>query len=234
MLRRFLGKIKARLFPPQLPDVFLRYDPNSTPGPGEIQDYYDRFLEHTRNYDAGALPPRFEEAFAALAPLVQPGAAVLDLGCGTGITTEWLAGRGARVLGVDLSPKTIAYAQETRKGCSFMSADATALRLDRTFELIVMVDMLEHIPPQRREALWDTVARHSAPGARVFISVPDAGHIRAARRTGGRHFQIVDEPVPVDEVAAALAARGFSLDSQQVLSVQGREDTCQLLFRRTS
>lgn len=46
----------------------------------------------------------------ALEPL--RGAHVLDFACGPGITSAWLAGRGAIVTGLDISPRSLARARE--------------------------------------------------------------------------------------------------------------------------
>jgi SAM-dependent methyltransferase len=43
-----------------------------------------------------------------------PGQRVIDLACGTGLHAEYLAGHGAAVTAVDLSPDMIAYAEERR------------------------------------------------------------------------------------------------------------------------
>src|SRR5438128_283816 len=46
----------------------------------------------------------------ALEPL--GGAAVLDFACGAGVTSAWLAARGADVVGIDLSPRSVERAAE--------------------------------------------------------------------------------------------------------------------------
>jgi SAM-dependent methyltransferase len=46
----------------------------------------------------------------ALEPLA--GAHTLDCACGTGVTSSWLAARGATVTGLDLSPAAVARARE--------------------------------------------------------------------------------------------------------------------------
>jgi SAM-dependent methyltransferase len=45
------------------------------------------------------------------ARLFRPGQTILDLGCGTGIDAVFLAGRGIRVVGIDVSPAMITQAR---------------------------------------------------------------------------------------------------------------------------
>lgn len=49
--------------------------------------------------------------WARYARLFRPGDAVLDAGCGTGIDARFLARRGVRVMGIDVSPSMIAQAR---------------------------------------------------------------------------------------------------------------------------
>ena len=49
--------------------------------------------------------------YSAIESLVSPGSIVLDINCGTGIDACFLAGRGYRMFGVDISEKMIATAQ---------------------------------------------------------------------------------------------------------------------------
>ena len=63
--------------------------------------------EHGRGPD-----PYVREMIDAVAP--RPGRRILDFACGAGVTTAWLAERGADVVGVDLSPASIRRAMEVR------------------------------------------------------------------------------------------------------------------------
>lgn len=54
--------------------------------------------------------PNTEAMLAAVEPVA--GARVLDFACGGGVTSAWLAVRGAEVVGIDLSPESIARAAE--------------------------------------------------------------------------------------------------------------------------
>lgn len=57
------------------------------------------------------------------------GAAVVDVGCGTGRAAAELSQRGMRVVGVDLSEQMLAAARDRWPGNDFRCADATALPL---------------------------------------------------------------------------------------------------------
>ncbi len=61
------------------------------------------------SFEAGP-DPNTARMLDVLEPL--SGASVLDVACGSGLTTAWLAQRGARVVGVDLSPASIERARE--------------------------------------------------------------------------------------------------------------------------
>lgn len=86
-----------------------------------------------------------------------PGAhEVLEVGCGTGHFTRWLASRGFLAAGVDISPAMLFEAR--RRGCwSCLEADAVDLPFaSNSFDLVLMINVLEFIPePIRalREAL---------------------------------------------------------------------------------
>ena len=64
----------------------------------------------------------FADAVAGLGP-------VLDVGCGPGTVTSYLAERGLDVEGVDLSPRMIEHARRLHPQCRFSVASATELDL---------------------------------------------------------------------------------------------------------
>lgn len=70
-----------------------------------------------------------------------PPGAMLDLACGEGRNSVWLATRGWRVTGVDFSAEAIRKAQALGEGTTvtWLCTDATALDLPAHFDLATMI-----------------------------------------------------------------------------------------------
>jgi trans-aconitate 2-methyltransferase len=66
----------------------------------------------------------------------QPGESILDLGCGTGHLTKTIAESGARVVGLDSSPKMIEAARAAYPELQFLQADATNFSFPATFDAV--------------------------------------------------------------------------------------------------
>ena len=82
-----------------------------------------------------------------LLPHVRPGGRILDLCCGSGRLSYWLAGCGFQVTGVDASEEMIEIARENAPRASFEVADAREFRRPNTFDAVVSTfDSLNHLP----------------------------------------------------------------------------------------
>lgn len=130
---------------------------------------------------------------ALLAP-VRPlsGRRVLDVGCGTGRWTRFLAARGARVCGVDRSEAMVAEARR-RGGGEFRTMDATRLDLpDDTFDLAVAVTVLQHLEPAQQAAAAREVARVVRSGGFV-LTVDRVGRASAFSAAHGTFPRARDE-----------------------------------------
>ena len=77
---------------------------------------------------------------------------VLDIGCGGGILAEAMAKAGAEVTGIDLSERTISIAQEHASlqnlpiDYKFISAEELAVQSPHNYDVIICMEMLEHVP----------------------------------------------------------------------------------------
>ena len=69
--------------------------------------------------------PWLKAAMDAFAGTVAPIGPVLDVGCGPGTVTAYLAQRGIDVAGVDLSPRMIDHARRLYPKCTFTVGSAT-------------------------------------------------------------------------------------------------------------
>ena len=119
----------------------------------ETVEDYDR---HRPSYPAEALD------WVARTAALAPGAAVLDLGCGTGILTRLLAGRGYRVTGVDPNPQMLARARELGGGASYRPGEAIATGLPGgTFDLAIGAQSFHWFD---LEPAWLEIRRVLRPG----------------------------------------------------------------------
>jgi len=115
---------------------------------------WERFEQAAGGYDAWYDTPQGRRAVRGerelLAWLLAPFAAsrtVLDVGCGTGQSTAWLAAHGLRPIGLDRAPAMLSRARERVPGCPLLLGDAQALPLrDRSVDLVAFVTTLEFLP----------------------------------------------------------------------------------------
>lgn len=87
---------------------------------------------------------------------------VLDVGCGSGHFTAWLARQGFQPIGLDRAPAMLAVLRRQLPQCPALLADAHALPLrDRTLDVALFVTTLEFLEdPRRALAEAARVARH--------------------------------------------------------------------------
>jgi SAM-dependent methyltransferase len=105
-----------------------------------------------------------------------PTGTALDIGCGTGDSSIYLAQHGWRVTGVDFVPKALgkarAKAAAKQVAVDFVHADATRLRAEgigTDFTLIIDNGCLHGMSDDDRDAYVREVTAVAGPGARLLI-----------------------------------------------------------------
>jgi SAM-dependent methyltransferase len=163
------------------------------------RDFYDDFFEYLLN-DRLRMNPRHAMVGRLIRRYVRRGDAVLDLGCGIGITTSLCARRGGEAVGVDLAPRLIEYARASVPEASFEVGDIASIDLAKRFDVVCLFDVVEHLPSDRWPTLWQNVVRHLSPRGRVLLTVPHPCATLETREQTPDALQIVDEIVYPDEL----------------------------------
>jgi SAM-dependent methyltransferase len=155
---------------------------------GEVRDYYHRILPF---YDA-ELADRGDGPFWTRAAREPRPARVLELGCGTGRATAFLAESAARVVGFDLSPELVAVARRKLQGkrnVALFAADMRNVALREEFDLVTAVDdPFSHLTEDEdRARAFAAAVHHLAPGGRFVLDAlwfPLEARRKAAREEG--------------------------------------------------
>jgi SAM-dependent methyltransferase len=102
---------------------------------------------------------------------------VLDIGCGIGSGSAILLNAGAgKVTGVDINPKAIEYARDHyhREGLDFLCLSAADLPfLDGFFDLVVAMEIIEHLPESQHIRFLKECSRVLKNGGKIVCSTPN-------------------------------------------------------------
>lgn len=143
------------------------------------------YLRRRAPWDTGVTPPELVDAIEGEHAL--PHGRALDLGCGTGTNSLYLARHGWHVTGVDFAAPATARAEEKLRragtlpgSARFLRGDVTdllGLHLDGPFSLVFDLGCLHTIPHEKRLSYADGISRLAAPGALYmlygFLPSPD-------------------------------------------------------------
>lgn len=152
-----------------------------------IRDFYDLVSPYFRElwgehlhdglYETGSESKEEAQdklvAYLAREGGIARGSRGLDIGCGMGATSVWLAKNlDCRMTGVTLSPVQVQVAKElaAREGVTaeFAVADAEQMSFPEPFDFLWMLGVLGHMGDQR--AFLATTPKHIKPGGRFVLA----------------------------------------------------------------
>lgn len=134
------------------------------------------------------------------------GRRVLDVACGEGYGSAFLARNAAEVTGVDVAPAAIEHAARTYAGVGnvrFVEGSCVKLPLaDASVDVVVSFETLEHIAEQAQ--FMDEVARVLAPDGILLLSSPNKLEY-SDRRAFANEFHVKE--LYRDELEALVSKR---------------------------
>jgi len=188
--------------------------------------FYDSYVERQ---EAVGVNERHRSILAGLQRFgLRPDHRVLEIGSGVGTLTALLAEAlpQGSLVGIDLSPKSIEAARARLArfpDVELIAGDVLEAGIDGRFDVVVLPDVIEHVPVELHGALFERVASWVRDDGFVFVHYPDPHHLEWTRRHEPQKLQLVDQAIHADVLTANAYANGLYLDRYERYSIWVRE-----------
>ncbi|HZD36368.1 MAG TPA: class I SAM-dependent methyltransferase [Nitrososphaeraceae archaeon] len=111
---------------------------------------------------------------------------LIDVGCGDGRFIRELSNHllGKKLIGVDISERAINLAKALNPDLEFRRLDVLQSDLPNDFDIVTLIEVLEHIPIDDVQPFLSSIADLQKSGGRLYITVPHSN-----RTTQRKHYQ---------------------------------------------
>ena len=145
-----------------------------------LKDYYENEYQRTNSLVAGKVQsPRehFEDrlksigkVFDKVKPLLNPGARVLEIGCGAGALLSLIKPFVSHCVGIELHSPFAEFVERELEIEAHVT-DVNTLNLTEKFDVIISIATLDHLPNPFETLL--TMKNLLAPGGKIYCEVPN-------------------------------------------------------------
>ncbi|MGD9991915.1 MAG: class I SAM-dependent methyltransferase [Salinivirgaceae bacterium] len=188
-----------------------------------VRDYYNKYVERQQRIGVNA------RHHSIMQKLIDAGLLkhhkVLEIGCGigtqSGLILKYLSPTGA-LISYDLSEKSIEIAQKKyskHKNVQFICADLTEYNIEGAFDVIVLPDVIEHIPLEKHPILFDKLRKVLKLDGFMFIHIPFPFYQDWLHKNRPELLQIIDQPVHLSLLSDNLTQSGFFIQELKNYSV---------------
>lgn len=131
---------------------------------------------------------------------------VLDLGCGTGFNLDWLAARGLKAFGADISGDAVRFCRERGTRLVVQADAARPPFKDASFDLILALDVIEHLADD--VAALDAIHAALRPGGHLIVFTPAFKFLWSVQDRVSHHYRRYTE----SDLRVKLESAGYTLE----------------------
>jgi len=135
-----------------------------------IENIVDYYREHAQAYYDSTVNVDMRHLYDLVLPYLKPGAAILDLGCGSGRDSKFFLAQGFQVTAIDATAEMTRLAGENT-GLEVRCLKAQELDYEHCFDLVWACASLLHVPFAEMPLVWGKIAKALVPGGIVFVSL---------------------------------------------------------------
>lgn len=161
---------------------------------------------------------------------------ILEIGCGIGTVSELIMRYLSKVgflHSVDISGTSIDLAKTRLKKYSNVLIeirDLTKEVIDDKFDVVVLPDVIEHIPINMHKSLFENIGKVLKPEGFVFIHIPHPNNLEWMVNNEHEDLQIIDQPIYTDELCKTVYPLGFYVHFLKSYSIYSIENDYQIII----
>lgn len=166
----------------------------NVPNEKEVAEFYNQYADSQKRTGVNIRHRHILKKLTSLGLNAQ--SKVMEIGCGIGTLTSLLAAKSEHITAIDISPSSIEMASSRlskHKTIRWMVSDMKGLNLSQKFDFIVLPDVLEHIPLEAHENLFEVIKMHLSEHGQVCIHIPDPYALEWIRENQPHLLQIIDQ-----------------------------------------
>lgn len=202
----------------------------------EVKEFYDDYVPHQRsvgiNIRHHSIINRLKRAG------LNASSNVLEIGCGIGTLTTLLAKvvTSGKIVSYDISDESVKFARKLlagHKNIEFIVADIVDHQDARKFDVIVLADVLEHVPVETHARVFQKLTSMMNAGSTLAINIPFPHYLAWVTQHMPGELQVIDQVLHTDALLTAAYPAGLYLHRLETYSLWMRPADYQWIeFRR--
>jgi len=184
----------------------------------EVEDFYNTFKVHQKKLGVNI---RHKTIFKNLKKAgLKANSNVIEIGCGIGTVSSLIIKHisSGSFVGVDISQESIEMARQINKGhanAEFIVSDMSTFSHPKKFDVVVLPDVLEHIPVEQHNNLFKILNEVTTKDAFVLINIPEPNCLNWMRKHHPDKLQIIDQSLSMQDLLNNVYPHGFKVYSLQ-------------------
>ena len=182
----------------------------------QVADFYNKFSTDQKKTGINL---RIRTVFKLLKKTgLNKNSKVLEIGCGVGNLTSLIAKvvTSGKIVSTDISPESVKDAEKLNKSShniEFIVSDMSDFTSKHIFDIVIMADVLEHIPIENHLELFKNIRKHISSDGIVAINIPSPLHIEWIRKFNPEHLQIIDQSLYTDKLLQSIYPNDLYLET---------------------
>lgn len=193
----------------------------------ETSEFYDKFMTDLWQRDLRFVNYRVEAIKKLIKRFVSKNSSILEIGCGNGLVTKELTKYAKTVVATDISVAAIEnnrnYVRSEK--CFYFIGNIARTEYGsnfKDFDVIVLADVLEHIPKADCQELFNYIKLALKQNGKVILTWPNPQAQKESK-------QIIEETVEIEEV---LALSGLKLYYFSYANVDGENQYVHCVLKK--